>query len=269
MQRENSKALFRPQLESLDRRDVPSAVVTVTGNLLTINCDGAEDTVVLYDDGAGGITGFTHDQFNNHTDISVSGINEIVIGTGDGNDRVAYFLVNDLRAGQQQLLSTVALGAGNDFFGASIHNPTTGVGSDIQAGASLILGVFVGDGNDIMVSEARRDVDIGTGGRLKTVFLGGNGNDLISMSYRGENDGAMGMTGHGEAGNDVFLVNASEDAGSTGLVGCVLLGQDGRDLFFVSLNTQSATTPSSVIDGGADLDLAFVWSTFAIPVVNM
>lgn len=269
MNRKKTRASFRPKLELLEGRAVPSAVVTVTGHLLTIQCDAADDTVVLYDDGAGGITGFATDQFNNFVNINASGITEISVGTNQGNDRVAYFLVNDLQAGQQQLLSAIDLGAGNDYFTAYMHDPTTGVGSDIQAGASLIMGVFGGDGNDTLIVDATRDVDIGAGGRLKAVFLGNAGNDRLDMAYRGENDGAQGMTVHAGAGNDIIRVKQREDAGSTGLIGCVLFGNEGRDVFFVTLLTQSAPTPGSVIDGGADKDFAFVFSTFFIPIVNM
>jgi hypothetical protein len=100
---------------------------------------------------------------------------------------------------------------------ANLFNPRTGVGSDLMAGSSLIIGVQGGAGADRLAINAQRDVDVAAGARLKMVLMGQDGNDIITGYYRGENDGSVSIREFdGGAGNDIVRGYLKEDLGSTG-----------------------------------------------------
>src|SRR5262249_23167685 len=124
-------------VERLDEREVPACIVThPTPDTVLITGDGANDTVIIRDNGIGGISGTA----TGAGAFSFAGIKNIRVFTNDGSDRVAYNLIRDLLPGQSRDV-VVSLGSsprlGQDTFVANLYNPATGIGSDLKAGSTL------------------------------------------------------------------------------------------------------------------------------------
>jgi hypothetical protein len=248
----------------LEGREVPACLVALGGpDTLVVTGDGANDTVVLNDNGAGTI-------FGTATGVgafSFSGIKTIGVNTEGGNDRVVYNLIRNMLPNQQRIL-TVGLGnTGNDLFTANLFNPRTGVGSDLMVGSSLIIGVQAGAGDDRLAINAQHDVDVAAGARLKMILMGQDGNDIITGYYHGENDGAVSIRDFdGGAGDDIVRGYLKEDVGSTGANAGIVHGGDGADHLALFLLTQSPPI-EGLLDGGAGTDSAV--HTANVTVINV
>ena len=243
----------RLSVHPLEGREVPACVVALGGpDTLVVTGDGAADAVVLNDNGAGTVTGWA----TGAGGFSFNGIANIRVNTEGGNDRVVYNLTRNLLPNQQRVL-TVGLGnTGNDSFTANLFNPRTGVGSDLMAGSSLIMGVFGGAGDDHLTINAQHDVDVAAWARLKMVLMGQDGNDVIRGYYHGENDGSVSIRDFdGGAGRDIVRGLLQEDVGSTGVNAGIVHGGDGDDQLALFLLTQSPPI-EGLLDGGAGVDTA-------------
>jgi hypothetical protein len=243
----------RLNVQSLESREVPACVVThPTADTLVITGDAAPDLVVLRDNGAGGVSGFA----TGAGAFGFAGIKNIRVNTGAGDDRVDYNLTRNLLPNQVRNL-TVSLGAGNDWFSANLHNPSTAVGSDLLANSHMTIAAFGGDGKDSMHVNANSDVDVAAGASLKMMMFGEAGNDLMTAFYRGENDGAVAIQNlDGGTGDDVIRAVYQADPGSTGSALGIVHGGDGNDalsLFMFGPNV----SPLSLLDGGAGTDSGF------------
>jgi hypothetical protein len=241
----------RLSVHPLEGREVPACVVALGGpDTLVVTGDGAADAVVLNDNGAGTITGFA----TGAGAFAFNGIKTIQVNTEGGSDRVVYNLTRNLLPNQQRVL-TIGLGnTGNDSFTANLFNPRTGVGSDLMAGSSLVMGVFGGAGDDHLTINAQHDVDVAAGARLKMILFGQDGNDVIRGYYHGENDGAVAIRDFdGGAGRDIVRGLLQEDAGSTGVNAGIVHGGDGDDQLALFLLTQSPPI-EGLLDGGPGVD---------------
>lgn len=248
----------------LEGREVPACVVALGGpDTLVVTGDGANDTVILNDNGAGTIYGSA----TGVGAFSVSGIKTIQVNTEGGNDRVVYNLVRNMLPNQQRVL-TVGLGnTGNDVFTANLFNPRTGVGSDLMAGSALIMGVLGGAGDDRLTIYADHDVDVAAGAKLKMVLFGQDGDDIIRGYYHGENDGAVSIRDFdGGAGDDIIRGYLKEDVGSTGANAGIVHGGDGADQLALILITQNPPI-EGLLDGGAGQDSAL--HTANVNVINV
>jgi Ca2+-binding RTX toxin-like protein len=243
--RKQSRRTARHRLggwESLEDRKMMACVVANMAPALTINCDGANDQVFLFDDGNnminGSATGFGA--------FAAAGITDIKVNTGRGDDVVQYHLVGNLLAGEQRNV-TVALGAGNDRFDARILH-------DLQLKSSLVITAYGGTGNDTIWIDASNDVDVARGARLKVILYGHDGNDTLLMNYRGENDGSVALReASGGAGNDTIRGHLQEDAGSTGSIWGQMHGDDGADVMSLFVITPNAGQKGEMWGGlGAD-----------------
>lgn len=238
-------------VERLDERDVPASIVGLGGpDTLVITGNGANDTVVINDNGAGDIQGFA----TGWGAFSFVGIKNIQVNTEGGNDRVVYNLIRNMLPSQERVVSVGLGNTGNDSFTANLYNPRTGVGSDLMAGSSLIIGVQGGAGADKLAINSQRDVDVAVGARLKMVLMGQDGNDIITGYYRGENDGSVSIREFdGGAGNDIVRGYLNEDVGSTGVSAGQVHGGDGDDRLALFLLTQNPPL-LGFLDGGAGVD---------------
>ena len=242
----------RLSVHPLEGREVPACVVALGGpDTLVVIGDGAADAVVLNDNGAGTITGFA----TGAGAFTFNGIKNIQVNTEGGNDRVVYNLIRNMLPNQQRVL-TVGLGnTGNDSFTANLHN-AYGVGSDILAGSSLIIGVQAGAGDDRLAINAHHDVDVAAGARLKMVLMGQDGNDIITGYYRGENDGSTSIRDFdGGRGDDIVRGLLQEDVGSTGVNAGIVHGGDGNDQLALFLLTQNPPI-QGLLDTGPGVDTA-------------
>src|SRR5262245_37243364 len=251
-------------VERLDERGVPACIVTLGGpDTLGITGNAANDVVVINDNVAGGIQGFA----TGWGAFSFAGIKTIQVNTEGGDDRVVYNLIRNMLPSQERVV-TVGLGnTGNDTFIGNLFNPRTGVGSDLMAGSSLIIGVQAGAGADRLAINAHHDVDVAVGARLKMVLMGQDGNDIITGYYRGENDGSVSIREFdGGAGNDIVRGFLKEDVGSTGVSAGQVHGGDGNDQLALFLVTQNPPI-LGFLDGGLGVDTGL--HTANVTVVNV
>ncbi|HVK07644.1 MAG TPA: hypothetical protein VM597_02590 [Gemmataceae bacterium] len=234
----------------LEGREVPACIVALGGpDTLVVTGDAASDSVLITDNGTGTLVV----QATGNPTQTFPGIANVFVGTGAGSDRVVYNLTRNLLAGQQRVL-TVDLGTGNDSWTANLFNPRSGVGSDLLAGSSLIMGITGGDGRDQMLINAQRDVDVGVGARLKMIQFGNAGNDVIRGYYRGENDGAVAIRDFdGGSGDDIIRGLIQEDVGSTGVSAGIEHGGEGNDQMALILNTLNPPLVGEM-DGGPGFD---------------
>jgi hypothetical protein len=253
-------------VERLDDREVPACIVThPTPDTVVITGDGGNDTVLIRDNGIGGISGSA----TGAGVFSFSGIKNIRVSTNGGNDRVSYTLYRDLLTGQSRDV-VVSLGSslrlGQDTFVANLYNPATGIGSDLKAGSSLNITAFGGDGRDVMFVNAFRDTDVAAGAKLNVDLFGQAGNDVIMTHYWGENDGTVSFLTDGGAGSDLMRSRFTESPGSTGVLDAVVKGGDGQDN--LGLFIFSAKAPAqALLDGGAGIELA-CFHTPNVTVIN-
>jgi Ca2+-binding RTX toxin-like protein len=159
----NNRDGFAPlQLEALERRNVPTASVSLQGQVLTIQGDDTADTVVVV-------------QTRN---------NIVVLGTvqaASGGMSTMPLIFS--RSSVQSIFFDGA--GGNDIFVNATSLPSIalgGAGDDILVGGRGHDVLIGGDGNDILV-----------GGRGNDTLIGGTGNDQL-FGQQGKNV-MMGGTG--------------------------------------------------------------------------
>jgi hypothetical protein len=257
----------RLSVNPLEGREVPAVVISQPApDTLVFVGDGASDTIVLRDNGAGGIAGFA----TGAGAFSFTGIRNIRVATNGGNDSVSYTLANNLLPFQQRNLS-VDLGSspwwfGSDRFTANLYNPATGVGSDLMIGSTLNMNVFGGAGRDSIVVNAYKDTDVAPGAQLNMNLFGGDAADTIQVYWYGENDGAVRLWADGGAGNDLVRGRLQEQFGSTGVLSGVVHGRDGNDNLGLFMFTAKPVA-LGLLDGGAGIDLGF--KTPNVTMVNV
>jgi hypothetical protein len=254
-------------VQPLEAREVPAVLISQPApDTLVFVGNGASDTIILRDNGAGGIAGTA----TGAGAFSFTGIRNIRIVTNGGNDSVSYNLVGHMQPFQQRNLS-VDLGpsswfAGTERFVANLFNPATGVGSDLLANSSLNIYANGGAGNDVILVNAYKDTDVAAGAQLNMYLFGGNANDIVQANWHGENDGAVRLWADGGAGNDFVRGRLREAFFSSGALSGVVHGHDGND----NLGLQIFTTKPGMLgllDGGAGLDVAV--STANVTKVNV
>jgi hypothetical protein len=255
----------RLSVTSLESREVPACVVThPTPDTLVIEGDAANDSVVIRDNGAGGVSGIA----TGAGAFNFAGIKNIIVNTRGGDDRVTYNLIRNLQPGQTRVVD-VRTEAGNDTFLAGLFNPRSGVGTDLLANSRLVIAGLGGEGNDLMRIDAMRDVDVAPGAALKMILFGETGNDTLVAYYRGENDGAVSIRElDGGAGNDLIRGYYYADPGSTGVAAGLVHGQEGDDVMSLTMFGPNVS-PLSVLDGGPQItkDVGFV--TANVKMINV
>src|SRR5262245_42206072 len=216
---------FTPGLEVFDERLVPASfgfnpathVATVTGG-------AGADSIVIQHNGNGGITVTDANGLN----VSQTGVDRLVVSTGDGADAVRYRLTGNLA---RSMVIEMSLGNGNDRFTGTLNN-------DINPNRKLDLFVNGYNGNDLLTlygapTAPNRANDfltdglainagglrIGSGGELEVDLKGNLGNDRVLVDYQGELDGVLDMNVDGGSDQDVLSGIVRMQAGSTGRVG--------------------------------------------------
>ena len=171
------------QLESLERRDVPAAAITITqmGNVLTIEGTDQADNVVV---------------------TQAAGQIMVVASTAGGPQTTQQFAVGSVR-----MISFTGLGGDDVFFNSAkvAVFADGGDGNDTLIGGprnDILLG---GAGNDTLVGGGQKDVLMGGDG--DDILMGGRGNDLLSGGAG--NDTLFGGPGNkqmiGGDGMDTFI----------------------------------------------------------------
>lgn len=235
---------FVPSLESLERRAVPtvSPFYNPDTDVLTINSDGAGDTVDITHDGAGNVVvNFT--SVNGSGTFTPSGpVSSIVGDLGDGSDRVRFHqgVAGSGVTQTRNLTIDIDLGGGGDTFEADLHGQIGFVNAQGQRqNRSLIIDVNGSDSFGLDGSRDRitvnagtvngntfdpttgnidgttDDFDILTGSTLNLKFSGGGGNDDLKVRYEGELDGSLFLDLSGGDGNDLLEVLLDPDGASS------------------------------------------------------
>jgi hypothetical protein len=235
---------FRPELEVLEGRDCPSAIITAIPHTLLILGDAGDNTVKITDDGKGTVTASI-----DAVSATRSGINAIVVLTGGGNDTVNYSLTGPLTTPR-----AVAVDLGSVADSAANKNSATFDfgGNEIDA---YFAAAVVGTAGQDTVSTASFT------GAIKEVaalaVYGRGGADAISVDYNGTLTGALALYLDGQGGSDNVSATVSLNSGSTGSLAAVVEGGNGNDTLTLKV---TESTPNSLahlfalLDGGADTD---------------
>jgi len=236
---------FRPQLEVLESRDCPSAIVTYIPHTLLILGDSGDNTVQITDQGNGTVTA----SVDSVPAVTKSGINNILVLTGGGNDTVNYSLTGALTT--PRLLS-VNLGSLADS-AANTNSATLDFGGN--AINSYFAAVVVGTAGQDKVSTTNFTGDIK--GVAALAVYGGGETDKVDVAYQGTLTGALALYLDGQGGDDTVSATVTLNTGSTGSLAAVVEGGSGDDTLTLKVED---STPSSlahliaVLDGGAGSD---------------
>jgi hypothetical protein len=263
---------FRPVLEAMDERLVPSVTIQedTSAHTLTLTAgDHQSNTITIRNDGDGGLRIVADGVVRNFT-----GIKGVTVKTGDRADTVTY---NQGTSGQEVDLQrdfTLNVELGDNASG-TLDRFTANVFGDVgfsQNGewqartlAFLIEGndrndLFQADGRDRIDINVNHDTDVRPGSQLYLRLHGGDSNDNITVDYDGRMDGKLNLLAAGEAGADTVAVNAQLDTGSSGKVVCsdnpggaaIVMGNYGNDnlTFAVRLASGATAQVSAIVDGG-------------------
>jgi hypothetical protein len=204
--------------ETLEGRQMFTVVPSVpSAGVLVFTGDAANDSVNIYDNGAGLISGNYTNAAGTQTPFGwVGGFQTIYVNTGAGNDAFTYQIIAD------------NLGGGARYVRSNL-----------------------GAGDDVSRFYAGNDIDLGPNAYYDINVYGGDGRDYISAFYRGELDGSLRLIQTGAAGDDTLYIDARLDFGSSGHFFARQYGNDGDDTVTLTPRKAFAFDPVSV-DAGAD-----------------
>lgn len=215
---------FRPAVESMDQRIVPTCVVSsaqVNGfTQVSVLGDQSADVVRINDFGNGVVqvsaTGAGTTVFAN--------VNAITVNTGGGDDDVGYDLLGSLLANRSE---TVIVGLGSNNDPSNLHDTYHAFlhpGITLQEGSLLSLIGMGGAGNDNLSMSANY-VNVAPTARLKSQFGGGKGDDTVTQVYfGGTNDGAVTLRTYGDEGADTVVTWMQFAGNSTGVATGLVYG---------------------------------------------
>jgi hypothetical protein len=283
---------FRPRLEALEDRYVPSTVSFngATGTL-TVTGTAGKDAIVITDDGTNNagavvVTSNGATLFTSGPTAGVDQVHTINVNTlGGKHDSVEYDLTGNMVANNRSIDATFGSGKG-DTFAANVNGnlvnsflllqATGGGGGDRLAGtltgslngASFLGFLFKGGtGKDRISVDATNSVDIGPLAQLTVEADGGSNNDVINIGYEGQLQGALFLKAAGSAGNDQVKATLTFDGLSNGLLfgpvspnsgkaAAVVDGGGGKDKLSFEVDLSGNLKPASAaeINGGAGID---------------
>ena len=263
---------FLPRVESLENRLCLDCAIAADDGKLTIEGDDAANTVSVTHDGAGNVVVVC----DGEPALNFSGIKEIEIDTGGGDDSVNLTVTGELK---KQLEIDMDLGDGNDtssmLFGAiaaklaleadlGAGNDTLSVNLDqqIKSKGHVQMEVDGEDGNDTWNLSAN---EVRTKAKLQAQFDGGAGDDIL-QTFLGdpmEAKAHVQIQATGGAGNDTLNVDATTfGTGANIAAGAKLQvqldGGAGTDTLDVSHDGNVAGHLQIQVNGGANNDVANV-----------
>jgi hypothetical protein len=263
-----------PELEGLEDRCCPSTVA-LQGSIFRIIGDNTSNTITVRDAGNGVVTATVRDANGHQVTRTARNVSEVLISTGNGNDKVDYALTNKLtRAetvavtlgnGTDNVSLNFAKGAGAVGLNVMVHG---GAGNDVS---NVVFGEL--DGTQLKVTgspgtgladqmtvkfqgpltgAAHASVamqagsgyhgmnvlangQIGALASLNVNILGGPQGDTSHVDYTGKLLGHLTVNANGGAGADWLESTVNVAAGSTGSLVDHLLGGAGDDLLILRL----------------------------------
>jgi hypothetical protein len=239
---------FRPDLESLTERIVPATTITERNGVLTVFGNGADNVVILRDNGGTGAGSiFVESDLNSYS--SKGTVRAIRVFAGDGNDRITYDLGDNLEDnGKRRLFFD--LGAG------TVDRARVTLTGNINPRALLSLTILGGAGVDQMQVNTISDVDINATATLKMRLIGGQDQDRLSTDFEGDVDGTFRSFLDGGESFDSLRQRLDLNASSTGDVRFTQLGGPESDSLVLFARTEPGITAKTRlrIHGGDGFD---------------
>jgi hypothetical protein len=258
---------FQPCLEALESRWCPStAGIVQTGHRLTIQGDGANDTISIRDNGQGGITASITLAKGTRT-VSATGITSIEIDGGGGNDTITDALTGAL---SQQEALMLCLGKGSSQatldFSAGLTNATLAVSIGGGAGSNQVSTQFgaltssrVNLAESLANGPATSHINFGgtVSSSLVTVSVnGGAGIDQVFTQLANVVNSNIQFLGHLGNGANVFDLEAAGNLQNAVVHFDIDAGSGGNAITFnangVNLDATSRLNLETCSGGGAD-----------------
>jgi hypothetical protein len=266
---------FSPRVEPLERRLCLACTIDVEDDTLSILGDAADNNVVITHDGAGNVSVVC----DGEPAVLASGIKEIIVDTGDGNDVLTLDVTGELTS---KLELNLDLGAGNDS--ADLDFATIAAKLEVEADLGAGNDLFDVNLDQEILSRGKAQVDvdggagddrwnlsaneIGSKAKLQASFEGDDGNDIL-QAFLGdpmEAKAHVQISAEGGAGNDTLTVDATTfgtgaDIADGAKLQVHLEGGDGDDTLNSSYEGEVAGMLQLHLSGGEGNDAAVVNAT--------
>ncbi len=293
----SSRLRFRPRVEDLEGRCVPTVTVTPAGSSLTLTGTAKQShSIQITDDGKGDVS-FTADGVMS----SFTNISAITVNGGNKADSVTYLLTGPLQ--QAQSITANLKDGANSFLGlvqqgvkagGSLSLSLTGKGSESYA-LNVLGGVEAGGSVSAMMTPAGAtkasetvnfltgkiagtvmlDLEGTTGADVENVMVNGDidvsgfvmvmergkpGNDMENISYSGQDKGTLLTQADGGPDKDTINTQINLNMGSSGFVIASEAGGPGDDRLTLAVRKQTGDNPavSATVNGGPGNDTAMV-----------
>lgn len=234
---------FRPSVEDLEGRLVPTVTVTATGGSLTLNGQvNQAHSFQIIDDGKGDVTvtadGVTRN-FTNISSIDIEGRNKA--------DSVFYMLTGPVT---QPINVSANLRGSNNSFVALVQK-------DIQTGGSVnfMLNNTSVQGKDTVAVNVLGGVNVGGSlGVSVNPSSGGGATESVNLLGNKTIAGTVMIDLEGTSKNDIESVNIADDIDITGFVMVMERGKPGNDTETISFSGQDKGTLLTQADAGPGND---------------
>ncbi|MDB5562113.1 MAG: hypothetical protein JWN11_1531 [Hyphomicrobiales bacterium] len=208
-----------------------------------------------------------------------SAFNRTALFGGRGDDRLTTNVVIPPGTDPVDGVAVQFGGQGRDTLAATVT--VQGGGSPLPTVGDRTASVYLdgGDGNDVIRAEANVDLLTTANVALRTLVLGGRGNDIIDViaDARGSaGDNLAANIAHGGAGDDRIIASAQTNiVGTFGVATNELTGGDGNDFLDATAIARSLNNDlvSNILHGGRGDDVLHAvnqaGSNFGSPVSTM
>lgn len=254
---------FRPTLETLESRWVPTVTASITNGVAYFKGDSGNDTVNIVastdaDTGDYLLTAtYNTNNKGSTTSVTINLTETPLTGAwvqlNKGNDNFTFDNTNGFDISQSFSLA-VGLGDGNNKANILMDKNITGDGTLVD------LNVATGNGRDTINVEFFGNID--EGATIKARLDGGKGNDTITVQHDGVVQGSVNFLVYGGGGLDLvhtsFYAEAPADAGATGSVNVAITGsKDKNTLVLLASQAQDASVNASLKIYGFSTDTAY------------
>jgi hypothetical protein len=259
---------FVPQCESLENRWCPSAFVQVHHHTLIVHGDNNADTISIVDDGKGDVSATITPAAGNAISGSGTGITNVRIESGNGDDTVNYSLSGALSQNQS---INLGLGKGMDSvtldFSAGVSNARLRVGIEGGRGADQLITNFgtLTNAKVALFGELGKGADQATlnfgainQSRVLSELHTGRGNDTVTTSFGGDiTDSNVGVSADLGGGDDTYTGTLGGNILGSSNVGLRANGGTGNDDITINgpaVNVAANSRLGLDLDGGRGTD---------------
>jgi hypothetical protein len=216
--RNRRAAPFRPRLEALEERWVPTCTISENAGVLLIIGDDTANQIAINDNG-GGAAGNVAVACDNTVLTSVGVITGIRVRSRGGNDTVSYTLARTLSSGQSRRV-TIDMGTGQDNVKASLNGA-------LSSNSRFQLNVKGGTGHDRVVVASASTIPANAF-LILNLSAGGDFN-VIRVSHTAQLTGQLIVNASVSGRYERINATLTPASGSTGLVSASVQGGPGND----------------------------------------